>query len=107
MVKVILKMIESKLFSVSVYRFFKKIGNTDISAWKSKRLSDESIKPASTTDNSLSPKLNHIGFRTRTKFDIQCLKQDKFIFNHKNLVNIYIAYEVNLLPFFVWCCQGN
>ena len=25
-----------------------------------------------------------------------CLKQDKIIFTHKNIVNIYIVYEINL-----------
>ena len=34
-----------------------------ISAWKSKGLSDKSIKPLATSDNSLAPSLNHIGFR--------------------------------------------
>ena len=27
------------------------------------------------------------------------LKQDIVTFNHKNIVNIYIVYEINLLPF--------
>ena len=56
-----------------MYKYFKKIGNTDhISAWKSKRLSDESIKALSTSDNSLSPSLNHIGTKTRGKFSGSC-----------------------------------
>ena len=39
-------------------RYFKKIANRDyISAWKSKRLSDESIKPPAVSDNSLAPPL--------------------------------------------------
>ena len=38
------------------YRYFKNIGNTDnILPWQSKRLSDESIKPPSTSNNSLTP----------------------------------------------------
>ena len=33
-----------------MYKYFKKIGNTDhISAWKSKGLSDEIVKPLSTS----------------------------------------------------------
>ena len=80
-----------------IYRFIKKIGNTNhISAWKSKGLSDESTKPPATSDDSLTPSLIHIGFRTRKIFDGQCLKQDKVIFNHKDLVIIYIVYEINL-----------
>ena len=39
-----------------IYSYFKKIGNTDrISSWKSKGLSDESINPPTTSDNSLAP----------------------------------------------------
>ena len=50
---------QSYLVLQSVYRYFKKIGNTDhISAWKSKGLSDESIKPSTTSNNNLSPALN-------------------------------------------------
>ena len=39
-----------------IYRYFKTIANTRyILKWKSKGLYDESIKPATTSDNSLSP----------------------------------------------------
>ena len=87
-----------------IYRFLKYVFitnfNTDhISARKSKRLSDESFKSSATSDNSLAPALNHIVFGTIKKFDGQYLKQDKVTFNRKNLVNIYIAYEINLWPF--------
>ena len=59
-------------------KYFKKTGNTDhILAWKIKRLSDESIKPSNTSDNSLAPALKSIGNKTRVKFDGGCLKQDK------------------------------
>ena len=41
-----------------VLRYFKKLANRDyISAWKSNRLSDESIKPPAVSDNSLAPPL--------------------------------------------------
>ena len=40
-------------------------------------MSDESIKPSATFDNSLTPSLNYIGTKTRVKFEGQCLKQDK------------------------------
>ena len=43
--------------------------------WKSKRLSDESIKPLTTSDNSLTPELNYYGTKTRVKFATSCLKQ--------------------------------
>ena len=36
--------------------------NTDyILSWKSKRLSAESLKPPTTSDNSLTPELNYYG----------------------------------------------
>ena len=51
-------------------QYFKDTGNTDhISSWESKRLSDESIKPLATFNNSLAPALNYVGNKTRVKFD--------------------------------------
>ena len=78
-----------------MYKYFKKIGNTDyISEWKSKQFSDEIIKPATTSDNSLATALSHIGNKTRDKFAGSCLKQDKITFTHGKKVNIYIVYEI-------------
>ena len=43
-----------------VFRYFKAIANTSKStAWKSKGLSVEVIKPPSTSDNSLNPGINY------------------------------------------------
>ena len=57
-----------------MYRYFKVITNTDyISSWESKRLSDESIKPPATSDNSLPPKLNYYDAKIRIKFTGSCL----------------------------------
>ena len=59
-----------------VYRYFKMITNTDyISSWKSKGLYAESIKPPTTSDNSLTPALSYYGTKTRAKFTGSCLKQ--------------------------------
>ena len=45
-----------------IHRYFKLITNTKyISEWKSKGLSDESIKPPSTYGNSLSPLIDYLG----------------------------------------------
>ena len=45
-----------------MYRHFTIIANTDyISSWKSKGLSDESFKPSTTSDNSLTPSLDYYG----------------------------------------------
>ena len=79
-----------------MYRFLKKIGNTDhISEWKSKGLSNESINPT-TSDKNLAQTLGYFGNKTRVKFDGSCLKQDKITFTHEKTVNIYIVYEINL-----------
>ena len=56
-------------------KYFKVITNTDyISSWKSKGLSAESIKPPTTSDNSLTPALSYYGTKTRVKFTGSCLK---------------------------------
>ena len=66
----------------SLYRYFKKIGNTDyISSWKSKGFSDEIIKPPTTSDNSLAPTLSYIGDTARVKFDEDSLKRDLVLLN--------------------------
>ena len=45
-----------------INRYFKVIANTKyILSWKSKRLSDETIKPPATSDNSLSPLIDYLG----------------------------------------------
>ena len=73
------------------------LGNTGyISEWRSKRLSDEIIKPPTTSDNSLALALSYIGNNTRVKFAGSCLKQDKTIFTHRAIVNIYIVYEISV-----------
>ena len=47
-----------------MYKYFKKIGNTDhISSWESKGLSDEIIKLPTASNNILVPKLKHTGKR--------------------------------------------
>ena len=66
-----------------------------ISEWKSKRLSDENIKPPSTSDNSLSPLTDYLGNKIRLKFNEGCLKpQNKLTCTHGTIVNIYIVYEL-------------
>ena len=78
-------------------RFFKvnMITNTDyVSSWKSKELSAETIKPPTTSDNSLTPELNYYGTKTRVKFTGSCLKQPKILYTHKTIVNIYIVYDL-------------
>ena len=71
------------------------VGVTDyVLSWQSKRLSNESIKPPTTSDNSLTPALNYYGTKTRVKFTGSCLKQSKISYTHGKVVNIYIVYEL-------------
>ena len=63
-------------------------------SWQSKGISNESIKPHTTSDNSLNQKLSYYGTKTRVQFTRTCLKQPNFTFTHKKIVNIYIVYEL-------------
>ena len=79
-------------------KYFKVITNAStkfLSSWQSKELSDESIKPPATSDNSLNTKVSYYGTKTRLEFRRSCLKQDKSTFNHGKIVNIYIVYELD------------
>ena len=63
-------------------------------SWQSKGLSNESIKPPTRTNNSLTPELNYYGTKTKVKFTRSCLKQSDHIYTHKKVVNICIVYEL-------------
>ena len=78
------------------YKYFKtvSINNSNILSWKSKGLSDESIKPPSTSNKMLNPSVNYVGTKARVKFNGDCLKQEKITFDHGKIVNIYIVYEI-------------
>ena len=67
---------ENYLVFQPINRYFKVISNTKYSyKWKSKGLSDETIKPPATPDNSLSPFIKYLGNKIRLKFNGNCLKQ--------------------------------
>ena len=63
-------------------------------SWRSKGISNESIKPPTTSNNSITPELNYYDTKTRVKFIRSCLKQSKIPFTHGKIVNIYIVYEL-------------
>ena len=63
-------------------------------SWQSKGLSNESIKPPTTSNNSLNPRLSYNDTKIKVQFTGSCLKQPKFTFTHKKVVNIYIVYEL-------------
>ena len=84
-----------------IFRYFKAnvitIVTNYVLSWKSKGLSDETIKPPSTSDNSLTPSINYINNtdKVRVKFTGSCLKQsNKLMYTHGKVVNIYIVYEL-------------
>ena len=101
-----------------VRRYIKIITNTKyISEWKSKGLSDESIKPITTSDSSLAPLISYHGYKIRLKFNGSILRQPKVTYTHKKAVNIYIVYELagssshsddpTLKKLFIWCNYIN
>ena len=76
-------------------KYFKLITNTNyISSRKSKRLSAESIKPPTTSNNSLTPIVSYYGTKTRVKLTGSCLKQPKISYTHGKEVSIYIVYKL-------------
>ena len=89
---------QNYLVFLPVNKYFKlnSVVNTAdyILSWQSKGLSNESIKPPTTTDSSLTPELNYYGTKTKIKFTESCLKQSSHILTHKKVVNIYIVYEL-------------
>ena len=63
-------------------------------SWQSKGISNESIKPSTTSNNSLNPRLRYYGTKVRLQFTKSCLKQSNHVFTHQKVVNIYIVYEL-------------
>ena len=55
---------QSYLIFQPLYRYFKTVTNTNyISSWKSRGLSAESIKPPTTSDDSLTPELSYVDYK--------------------------------------------
>ena len=78
-----------------LYRYFETITNANyLSSLKSIGLSAESIRPPTTSDNSLTPELSYVDYRIRVTFTGSCLKQPKIAHTHKKVVNIYIVYKL-------------
>ena len=58
-------------------------------------MSDESIKPPTTSNKIINPSLDYVGSKIRVRFfSGECLKQERFTFKHGKIVNIYIVYEI-------------
>ena len=78
----------------SIHRYFKMTNTKYISLWKSKGLSDKTITPHATSDNSVTLFIDHYGIKVRAKFNGSCLKQaNKLTYSYGANVNIYIVYE--------------
>ena len=63
-------------------------------SWQSKGTSNESIRPPTTSNNSLNPRLSYNDTKIKVQFTESCLKQPKFTFTHKKVLNICIVYEL-------------
>ena len=80
-----------------IFQRLNKVGDGNfyyVLSWTYKGLSNESIKPPTTSDYSLTPILNYYGTKTKVSLDKTCLKQDKVTFNHGKIANICIVYEI-------------
>ena len=79
-----------------IHRDSKTAGANDsiILSWKSKGLSNESIKAPTTPNKILNPSLDYVGHKIRVKFKGDCLKLEIITFNHGKIVNIYIVYKI-------------
>ena len=112
---------QNYLVFLSMRKYFKLnsvVNITDrVLSWRCKGISNESIKPPTTSDNSLNPRLSSYGTKIRVQFTGSCLKQPKFTFTHKKVVSIYIVYELSAASFhisdptvkklFIWCSYFN
>ena len=65
-------------------------------------MSDKSIKPPTTSNNSLSVPLNHNRDTIWVTFVGSCLREDKFTYTNQTVVKIYIVYKINL-----WALQQS
>ena len=82
-----------------INKYFKIIANTDyVWSWKSKGLSTETIKPPTTSDNSLTPAISYYGTNTRVKFTGSCLKEPKISYTHGT-----VHLHLHLHCLWSWC----
>ena len=54
-------------------------------------MSDESIKPPPTSDNSLTPLIDYYSYNIRVKFNGSILRQPKVSYTQEKTINIYIV----------------
>ena len=87
--------VQNYLVFQSIHRYFKITNAKYISSWKSKGLSSKTITPYATSDNSLTPLIDHYTSKVIVKFNGSCLKQsNKLTYYYGAKVNIYLVYEL-------------
>ena len=65
-----------------------------ITKFKSKGLSNESLKVIFTSGNTLTPSINYYGDKAKLKFIGTFLQQNVVTYSHKKVVNLYVVYEI-------------
>ena len=59
-------------------------------------MSDERLNSKTASNYKITPELSSkISTKIREEFNGSCLKQDKVTYNHEEIVNIYIVYEIS------------
>ena len=91
--------IQNYLVFQPMYKYFKMVagfgsGNY-IYFWKSKGLPHENNTAPTTTNYSLNPQLIYLGTKPRLEFNRSCLKQDKMTYDHGNVANISIVFDIS------------
>ena len=83
---------QNYLIFQSILEYFT-LNSSWIIKWKSKGLSNESLKVVSTSSNTLNLLINYYGGKVRLKFSGSVLQQKTVTYSHKKVVNLYVAYE--------------
>ena len=79
------------------YKYFKTsvdAAGTNVLFWGSKGLSNETITSTVEPEYDTSPKLEHSGENLYLKFSGDRLKQNKVVYNHGSVVNMYFVYSI-------------
>ena len=83
----------------SMLKYFTISSSIWVTKWKSKGLSNEGLVVISASNNSLSPSINNYRDKVRLKFGGSILQQKTITYNHENVVNIYVVYEITRFKF--------
>ena len=77
-----------------MYKYFKRIAGAGsgnyIYIWKSKGLSNEKLDSITASNYKITSELSFCCTKTKVEFNGSCLMQDKVIYNHGTIANIYI-----------------